>query len=324
VSDPRERAWLTRRSDAISWTVVAAHLALVFGAVLVAAAIGPSPWLVVAWLWFGLTFTGPLNLMHECAHRLAFRRRASSELLGRRVLGPLALADFDAYRERHWAHHRNLGLDGDTKDAYLVDIRGVGILRLLWRCLSMQEAVRKFRRQSPPTGEELPLGDGVGASLARTAVAQSVLVGAVLAVASVTHDGASRILASAALAYGFVYLYGLAALTVFAATLRAIAEHQIGADESLSAGRAALRNFPAGPFSRLVFGSYGFSNHATHHREPGIAHYRLATVTADLAVTEPALTPAASYLSTLWRLGRRPKPPARLAAEPRRPLVFRR
>ncbi len=306
MGDRLDREWLTRRSDVASWAVVTGHLALVLAAPLAAAAIGPSPLVVVAWLWFGLTFTGPLNLLHECAHRLAFRRRSSSDLLGRRVLGPLALADFDAYRERHWAHHRNLGLDGDTKDAYLVDIRGVGVLRLLLRCLSLREAVRKFRRQSPPTGEELALGEGLGlgAVLVRTVVAQAVLAGAILAVAVAAHDGAGRILASAALAYGFVYLYGLAALTVFAATLRAVAEHQVGADDALAEGRAALRNFEAGPLSRLVFGSYGFANHATHHREPGVAHYRLASLTSGLAGSEPGLRPHRSYVSTLWRLGR--------------------
>lgn len=306
MADRLDPAWLSRRSDATSWAIVTAHLALVLSAVPAAAAIGPSPWLILPWLWFGFTFSGPLNLMHECAHRLAFRRRTSSDILGRRVFGPLALADFDSYRERHWAHHRNLGLDGDTKDAYLVDIRGAGGLRLLGRCLTLREAARKFSRQSLSTGEELPLGDGVGrgVALARTASVQAVVLGATLAVAWATHDGVGRILPSALLAYGFVYLYGLAALTVFVATLRAVAEHQVSTDEALSEGRAALRNFPTGPVTRLVFGAYGFANHATHHREPGVAHYRLPPVTAALAVAEPALTPAGGYLSTLWRLGR--------------------
>lgn len=316
MADRLDRAWLTRRSDATSWGIALGHLALVFAAPMAAAAAGPSPAVLVAWLWFGLTFTGPLNLMHECAHRLAFRKRATSDAFGRWVLGPLALADFDAYRERHWAHHRNLGLDADTKDAYLVDIRGRAGLRLLVRCLTLREAARKFRRQGPPAGEELPLGDGLGlgAVLARTAVVQASLAGALLATATAAHDGAGRILVSAGLAYGFVYLYGLAALTVFAATLRAVAEHQVdaggalteGAARALTEGRAALRNFPAGPASRLVFGSYGFANHATHHREPGVAHYRLPAVTASLAAAEPALAPGRGYVPTLLRLGRRP------------------
>src|SRR5215467_2892293 len=102
------RSQFARRGDALSWAVTAAHVALVFSAVLVAAYLGPSPWLVVCWLWFGVLLTSLLNLMHECAHRLAFRRRRASDLVGGWVLAPLVLADFDTYRDRHWAHHRNL------------------------------------------------------------------------------------------------------------------------------------------------------------------------------------------------------------------------
>lgn len=307
MSNRPGRELFERRSEVISWGIAIGHLLLVFAGVLAAAVIGPSPLVVLAWLWFGLTFTGLLNLMHECAHRLAFRRRSSSDLLGRWVLGPLVLADFDAYRERHWAHHRNLGLDGDTKDAYLIEIRGAGLLRLLLRCLCLREAVRKSSWQSHATSEELPVGQGVGlgAALARTAAVQAGLLGAIVLLAVVAHDGVGRIVGSTVVAYGFVYLYGLAALTVFAATLRAIAEHQTGDDESLYEGRAALRNFHAGPLTRLVLGAYGFANHATHHREPGVPHYRLPTVTASLATAEPALSPTRGYVGTLWRLCRR-------------------
>ena len=247
--------------------------------------------------------------MHECAHRLAFRRRRSSDLLGRRVLGPLALADFDAYRERHWAHHRNLGLDTDTKDAYLVDIRGAGILRLLVRCLSLREAVRKFTRQAPPPAADRSWPWATAWARRRPGPHRG----------RAGRPGRRRAgrgrprpttawrasWSSAALAYGFVYLYGLAALTVFAATLRAVAEHQVGRRRAPStrAGPPCATSRP-GPFGRLVFGSYGFSNHATHHREPGVAHYRLATLTAGLAAAEPGLTPTGGYLSMLWRLGR--------------------
>ena len=125
-----------------------------------------------------------------------------------------------------------------------------------------------------------------------------------LAVAAAAHDGTRAVITAAIVAYGFVYLYGLASLTVFAATLRAIAEHQTGADDALDEGRAALPNFRSGPLSRLVFGSYGFSNHATHHRRPSVPHYRLAEVTAALAADEPALRPATGYVATLRRLRR--------------------
>ena len=41
--------------------------------------------------------------------------------------------DFDAYRRRHWDHHRHLGVDGDTKDAYPSVISGWGLPALLFR-----------------------------------------------------------------------------------------------------------------------------------------------------------------------------------------------
>ncbi len=303
MAGPSDRRWLERRSDTVSWAVTVGHVALVFSAVPAAAALGPSPAGIALWLWFGLTMNSLLNLMHESAHRLAFRRRASNDLVGRWILGPLALADFDAYRQRHWAHHKNLGLETDTKDAYLVELGGSGTVRLLLRCLGLREAGRKLAHQGvAPAGEEHPVARGP--ALARTAVVQAVVAGVALAVAAAAHDGTGAVVTAALVAYGFVYLYGLASLTVFAATLRAIAEHQTGADDALDEGRAALRNFRSGPLSRLVFGSYGFSDHATHHRRPSVPHYRLAEVTAALAADEPALRPATGYVATLRRLRR--------------------
>lgn len=56
---------------------------------------------------------GLLNLLHECAHYHVFTKRKGSDILGRWVLGPVAVADFDSYRKRHWDHHRKLGQDDD-------------------------------------------------------------------------------------------------------------------------------------------------------------------------------------------------------------------
>jgi fatty acid desaturase len=106
------------------------------------------------------------------------------------------------------------------------------------------------------------------------------------------------------LVYVVVYLYGLASLTVFAATLRAIAEHQIGDDDARTQGAAALRNFSCGALTRLVLGAYGFSEHATHHQRPGIPYYRLKVETATLAKTDAAFAPTHGYWSTLRELMR--------------------
>src|SRR5262245_61648519 len=108
---------LEKRPDWNSWAVVAAHLCLVLAPVYLAAYAGPSwSWLLL-WAWSGVLMNGLLNLMHECAHFHVFRHRALSDLCGHWIVGPLLVADFAGYRQRHWEHHKHLGEDGDTKDA---------------------------------------------------------------------------------------------------------------------------------------------------------------------------------------------------------------
>lgn len=286
-----------RRSDLASAALALAHLCFVLAPVYLAAAIGPSPWLVLLWLWFGLFMHGLINLMHECAHYSAFKPRWASNLVGSWVLGPLVFADFDGYRRRHWDHHRHFGSPADTKDAYLIDIRGIGLLGLLLRSLALKEALGKIGVQRA--------SDGAGSSrawLARIAVVQACFLLSLIAAAYAARpEDPFGALLAAALAYGFVYAHGLGALTTFVATLRAIAEHQQGDDGAERVGRAALRNFVCGPFTRLLFGAYGFADHATHHREPAVPSYRLGEATAALS-HDPALAARPGYFSTLREL----------------------
>lgn len=295
-----------RRSDAVSWAVVTAHLAFVFAPVYLAAAVGPSLWLVPLWLWFGAFMHGLLNLMHECAHASTFRDRSTSDALGHWLLGPLVFADFDGYRRRHWDHHRHFGLPADTKDAYLVDLRGPGLRALLFRSLVLAEAVKKLRVQGGTTSASPAASarDGSKQWLFRTACVQAGFLLSLTVVALAANPGRPvRALVAVALAYGFIYAHGLAALTTFVATLRAIAEHQQAADDRLRVGRAALRNFECGPFARLLFGAYGFAEHATHHREPAVPSYHLPAATALLGV-DPAFAPRGGYFARLRSLAR--------------------
>ena len=94
------------RPDLHSAIVTVAHIAITYLPVYVAAASEPSAVLVVYWLLVGLLQNGLINLMHECAHKLAFQRPWLNEALGGWVLAPLVLTDFDQYRKRHWDHHR--------------------------------------------------------------------------------------------------------------------------------------------------------------------------------------------------------------------------
>jgi fatty acid desaturase len=97
-----------------------------------------------------------------------------------------------------------------------------------------------------------------------------------------------------------VYLYGLMSLTVFMASLRAVAEHQHYADDSSTqCGYAALRNFSCNPVSRYLMGAYGFGEHYTHHRVPSIPYYWLKIATQTLARDDASFLPRHGYFSVL-------------------------
>ncbi|MFO0972720.1 MAG: fatty acid desaturase [Phycisphaerae bacterium] len=299
----------TKRGDARSLAIVAAHVAFVVAPIFLAAAAGIGWHLPACWLWFGLAMNGLLNLMHEASHYHVFTSRAASDRLGRWLLGPLALADFDSYRARHWDHHRRLGQPDDPKTTYHLDIHGPRLPAFLLRCLLGVEALRRGRVQTTGDADhDPPLLSRVW--VWRVLAGQALLASVLAALAVAVHGPTRTALFAAAAAYFGVYLYGLASLTVFAAGLRAIAEHQPGPDAAPCVGAAALRNFRCNPLSRLILGAYGFAEHATHHDEPAIPYYHLPAATRSLAQRDPSRTPRFSYLATLGSLIARPAAPA--------------
>jgi fatty acid desaturase len=291
--------FLRKRPDWVSAGIVIGHMVSVFAPVYISAAIGPSLMMLPLWLWFGLSMNGVLNLLHECAHSHVFSSKRRSETFGRFVVAPLAFANFAAYRRRHWDHHRFLGVMGETKDTYVVDIRGDSILRLAFRCLVGAEAIRKFSKQSQTKGatehrsyEWLIITAGV----------QFVFFCSLAVAARVFSITWSLAVESAVAAYTVIYLYGLMSVTVFMATLRAIAEHQRADDNASIEGIAALRNFSCGYLSRYLMGAYGFGEHYTHHRYPAIPYYRLGAATEALSLADHSLVPSNDYFGILKRI----------------------
>lgn len=289
-----------KRSDLISLSTVVAHIMLVLAPVYIAAISGPGIHWIFLWLWFGLSMNGLLNLMHECAHYHTFKSKCAGDFLGRYILGPLSFADFDGYRSRHWAHHRNLGVEGETKDAYLVSIYGADLLKLFSRCLLAVEAFKKLRHQTEIKAEINEPRPTAFRWLIGTAIGQAIFFASLcLMSAMLGNHKPLESLACAAGSYIAIYFYGLISVTVLAATLRAIAEHQMSDDGAMCAGYAALRNFSCNPLSRLIFGAYGFGEHATHHKEPGIPYYHLKKATLRLSSENPQFIPRQDYTEAL-------------------------
>src|SRR5471030_3138503 len=119
-----ESRQLAKRSDLVSAMVVAAHLAFALAPVYIGCALGLGWWLAPLTVWFGAGMNSTLNLMHECSHYHLFTDKSACTALGRWFLGPMALADFESFRQRHWEHHRSLGTDADQKYVYHTPLRG--------------------------------------------------------------------------------------------------------------------------------------------------------------------------------------------------------
>lgn len=289
-----------KRSDLRSRLVITTHMVFVFLPVYLAAAVGPSLWILPLWLWFGVTMHGILNLMHEASHFHLFRDRKASDRIGHWLLGPLVGSDFEVYRQRHWDHHRFIGEVNDTKDAYRLDLHGRRGVRFLGQCLTLQEAFTKFRN-TRMTGDEInedqTAPEKSHAWMFRALVVHFFFAVSLLATAAAVRGSFDMMaLLAACLAWGFVYLYGMLSLTLFVASLRTLAEHGVGNDEAIPSGRAQLRNLRCGPLGRLLFGCWGFAEHATHHRYPSVPAYRLGEETRRrIADGEEDLRPGVSY-----------------------------
>ena len=290
-----------RRSDARTLAVVGLHFGVVFAPLYVTAALGIGWWVVPCWLWFGLLSQGALLALHEAAHKLLLANVRANELLASWVLAPLFFADFAAFRRRHWDHHRQLGLAGDPKYTYRIDVAGPRFPRLVVSCLVLAQALRRVDYQSG--AQSGSTARSARQAIVAVALGQAVLFASLLAVAWATHPGDVRgMLLATATAYLFVYVYGLASLGVLMHALRGIIEHRRGNPAEPHVNEAALRNFDDGFVERWVFAPYGFVEHATHHRYPGIPYYALPAVTAVRRAGYPDLAGVGSHLTVLRRL----------------------
>lgn len=100
--------------------------------------------------------TGFSSLMHECWHRYAVSSVALNELIGRWIVSPMFLLDFDRYRDRHFQHHRHVGQEGDPDNAawqktvreFVADI--AARLTVVPKVASMLFTQRPIKQQAAP------------------------------------------------------------------------------------------------------------------------------------------------------------------------------
>jgi fatty acid desaturase len=107
---PRGQRPSSRRAFAHSAVVVAVYV----GAWRAASALHhPLAWMA-AWWMMGLVLSGAFAAMHDCAHKILFRRRWANEVFGR--LWALAIVmNFSQYRSLHLLHHARTATDDDPE-----------------------------------------------------------------------------------------------------------------------------------------------------------------------------------------------------------------
>ena len=234
--------------------------------------------------------------MHESAHRLIFKKRTFCDFFGQWVLGPLLFTDFDSYRDRHWVHHNKFGTDEDTKETYLKKIKGKKIFLIFIECIFLKHARIIFLKAIKHR-----LHNNFK-SLKRVVIVQLFFFNTLVLFNFFFESDLRIILARSLFSYSMIYIYGLASLGVFISIMRAIAEHQVLESSSYIVGRGTLRNLKCNFITRMIFGSYGFSEHATHHKYPSIPYYNLVLATNFFRRKNKLLEYRTGYIQTLIQL----------------------
>ena len=135
---------IVKRSDYISMIVSFSHILFVFFPLFLSTYFDSIVLTVLSFIWVGVFVNGVINLMHESAHRLVFKKKSYCDILGEFILGPLLVTDFKAYRNRHWVHHNKLGSEEDTKFIYKKRIKGFNFIIFFFECMFLKEGIAKF------------------------------------------------------------------------------------------------------------------------------------------------------------------------------------
>jgi fatty acid desaturase len=107
-----------------------------------------ATWLI-AFLLMGRMHAQFASLMHEAAHRLLFRHRATNDIVGNWLLGFPVITSTPAYRRVHMAHHRQeFGPEEPDIPLYAnYPVQRASLRRKLIRDLTGRTGIKLFRQQ---------------------------------------------------------------------------------------------------------------------------------------------------------------------------------
>ena len=245
----------------------------------------PLAW-VLAFALMGRAHAQLAALMHEAAHRLLFANRRWNDVVGRWILGYPSLANTDAYRRVHMAHHRQeFGPDEPDLALYVgYPITRSSLRRKLVRDATGRTGAKLLRGQLASLRSTDPRSRGT--------IRRIVAVQAVLAAASAV--------AGYPLAYWLLWL--LPYLTVWRVInrLRSIAEH--GGMERSDDRRRTTHTVRQHALARTFLVPYWIGWHLAHHCDSGVPMRNLPRLHREL-VASGYVTPDLEYPNyrSIWR-----------------------
>ena len=82
-----------KRDDTNSYTIIIVHMIFMFMPIYLSTLFEDLLVVFFFFIWFSIFSNGIINLMHECAHRLVFKKRYHCDIFGKWVLAPLLFTD---------------------------------------------------------------------------------------------------------------------------------------------------------------------------------------------------------------------------------------
>jgi fatty acid desaturase len=288
IAMPAAPAQLATARNAVNATLrVVLNWVVIVAAVLIAAGHPSWPAFVAAFIVVSVQQHALGLWMHEGVHWLIAQNRSVNDLLVTVFLSGPLFVPLNAFRHRHFVHHRHLGTDRDTKPVIFSRVDGRNFwLFLLKNCLGLQlVSIAQGYVAEPPGRRRVHRRSRRWAlDVAGVAIVQCAVFLLFTLIASPTY---------------YLWLWVLPWLTInrFIAGLRSVIEHQ---PASPSERHPFTRTLRPSPLDRVLFCRAGFEHHWAHHRYPNVPWFNLAHVDH----SEQAPLARRGYLETLLALVR--------------------
>ena len=259
---------LQRTDNVTNVGYVAADWLVIAGAVAASMRLDSALALAAAVVIVGSRQRALMNLLHQASHGQLFANRAPNRWCGRLLIAfPLAMS-LDAYRRTHLAHHRHLW--DEDRDPKTIRYAALGLVRAPRRVSRF--AVRHLLGALALLHVPFNVGTAVRTSGAprRERAALVAFWGVVVIVAVIA--GVERHL---------VTYWVLPYVTTFQ-VIRYWSETAEHAGLRSQDAWLATRNWTSTAPVRWLLAPHSDSYHLAHHLVPGVPHYRLAELHAEL------------------------------------------